>query len=183
MWCCECEIFCILRADNVFLENYIKDYGLFFFMDVKSEYESLARKHDLPRFDDISREVRLNDVEDSKLLLPEIREILFDKLRVCTDFLSELLQPDANLIGMYESKVFSESEKKDVYALFKRLMKYRRRALAAHIDDSDDRDAEFVREFWKEWLELKPKLLGSIEQIEMLWESDSEETEKLGYFG
>ena len=152
-------------------------------MDVKSAYESLAKKHDLPLFDDISREVRLNEIEDVNLLLPEIRELLFDKLRVCTDFLSELLQPDANLIGMYESKVFSESEKKDVYALFRRLMKYRRRALAAHIEDSDDTDAKFVGAFWKEWRDLKPKLLGSIGKIEKSWESDSEETEKLGYFG
>ena len=146
-------------------------------------YEKFARKYRLPEFGELDREFQISNIEKTDFILSEIRENMVDKLETFTDFLSDLLQPDTTVVGMYESRVFPEPKKKEIYAIFKRLMKYKRQSLAAHIENSDRRNADFIREFFGEWAELKPKLLSAVDEVEKSWETESEETEKLGYFG
>ena len=150
---------------------------------VKKEYEKLSKKHSLPSFKEMDREFQIRSAECTDFLLCEIREAMFEKIRDLTDFLERVLSPDAELIGMYESKALPESQKLELYSVFKRMMKYRRQALAANIENSEARNVAFIKDFFKEWLLLKGKIVESVSSLEHSWEVESEGDEKLGYFG
>jgi len=150
--------------------------------DIKKRYEELKKKHKLPKFEEIE-EFQISDLEDTKFLLSEIRAKISEKVKAYTDFLSEILNPDTNLTNMYESRIFSDKEKKEVFDVFKRLMFWKRAALQVSIGNDKAANAEFIGNFLAEWKELKPRLAKTVEQVKNSWETESEEAEKLGYFG
>ena len=151
--------------------------------NVKTEYKKLAKKHSLPKYSEMDREFQIRNIEYPDFLISEIREVMFDRIRTLTDFLERVISPDAELVGMYESKALTESQKRELYAAFKRLMKYRRQALAANIENSEQKDASFIKDFFKEWIPLKTKIVKSVKKLEKSWETESETDEKIGYFG
>ena len=152
-------------------------------MDVKKEYLQLAKKHSLPDFEDVNKQFQISDIEKSDFLLTDVRERVADKISHYADFIADVLQPDTNLTNMYESRIFSEKEKSDIFKIFRRLMFWKREVLEVSISNDDSRTAHFITNFLKEWTDLKPKLSEIVKKVRDSWESESEQPEKLGYFG
>jgi len=152
-------------------------------MDVKKEYLQLAKKHSLPDFEDVNKQFQISDIEKSDFLLSDVRERVVDKISYYADFIADVLQPDTNLTNMYESRIFSEKEKNDIFKTFRRLMFWKREGLEISISNDDSRTAQFITNFLKEWTDLKPKLSEIVKKVRDSWESESEKPEKLGYFG
>ncbi|MBI2137108.1 hypothetical protein HYU12_01170 [Candidatus Woesearchaeota archaeon] len=150
--------------------------------DVAKRYAELGRKFKLPDFGSLA-EFEVSCIEECDFLLARLREQMVDRLQSAIDFLSEILQPDTTLANMYESRVFSESDKRDVFEVFRRLMFWRREALRVYLKNDDSSNAVFVSAFVQEWKGLKLKLLEIAGKAKDSWESDSEQSEKLGYFG
>ena len=150
--------------------------------DIKKPYEELRKKHKLPKFEGLE-EFQISEIEDAKFLLSEIRVKIVEKLQDSQEFLSDILNPDTNLTNMYESKVFDNEEKKEVFDIFKRLMFWKRASLAASINNDDHANAQFIKDFTSEWPSLKPKLVEMVDRVKDSWETELEQTEKLGYFG
>ena len=150
--------------------------------DVAKRYSELCKKFKLPDFGSLS-EFEVSCIEECDFLLARVREQMVDRLQSAIDFLSEILQPDTTLANMYESRVFGESEKRDVFEVFRRLMFWRREALRVSLKNDDSSNAAFVSAFVQEWKGLRSKLLGIAEKAKNSWESDSEQSEKLVYFG
>lgn len=150
--------------------------------DLKKSFEQLSKKHKLPKFSELE-EFQISTIEETNFLLQEIRGKIAEKIHDSTDFLTEILNPDTNITNMYESRIFSESEKKDIYELFKRLMFWRRASFQSSISNNDNSTAEFITSFFGEWKSLKTQLVEVIVKVKESWETESEQTEKLGYFG
>jgi len=148
----------------------------------KKQYEDLRKKYKLPKFDELE-EFEIMSLEDTDFLLSDIREKIFDRLRNSTDFLADIIHPDTNITNMYESRTFDDNQKKDVFNVFKRLMFWRRNAFEVSIVNTDKANAEFISSFHAEWKDLKTKLTEIIGKVKHSWETESEKTEKLGYFG
>ena len=98
--------------------------------DVSKEYDKLAVKHKLPSFKALT-EFDVESIESDANILSSVRHKIADRLHDCTDFVSDLLQPDTNLVTMYESEAIPEDEKPEVYNLFRRLMYWRRASFEA----------------------------------------------------
>lgn len=149
---------------------------------VKERYESLRKKFDLPRFEDIE-EFHVSCIEETDFLLSEIRCRLIEKVQDSIEFLSDIFQPEASITNMYESMVFGEEEKKAAFDAFRRLMFWNRAALKASIIGDEKAEAEFIKGFVGDWKGLKAQLVEVVEKARVSWETDSEQSEKLGYFG
>ena len=150
---------------------------------VRKCYEELSRTYKLPEYDALDTEFQISSFEDGKFLLNEIRTEILDKLRDSTDFLSEILHPDATMTNMHESGIFDAPQKNEFFGVFRRLMFLRREAFEVYISSNEASTAEFINSFFEEWKVLKPELLVIISAVKSSWRAESEQTENLGYFG
>ena len=150
---------------------------------LKKRYELLRKKHKLPTFDELDLEFRISQIEGDSFLLESIREKMAERASHVRGVVEEALQPDTNLAGLYESRVFSEEEKKRLFELYKKLMVADRRALELFILSDEQQDASFIKSFYEEWKGLKPQLAKFIRQLRESWEKDTEEREAVGYMG
>ena len=149
---------------------------------IRKVYEELGRKCKLPKFEELG-EFQVSDLEDTKFLLSGIRGRIAERIQDSADFLSDILYPDSNLQGMYESRVFDEKEKKRVFDVFKRIMFWQRSSFEALVKGDDSANAEFISGFVSEWKGLKHDLVEVAARVKASWEAESEQPEKLGYFG
>ncbi len=149
---------------------------------IKESYESLSKRFSLPKFEELE-EFQVSSIEKPDFLLSSIRESLMEKIHDIIDFLSDMFQPDASITNMYESRGFSEDEKKAAFDAFGRLMFWKRAALEASVMGEDRANAEFISGFVGEWKGLKSRVIEAVKKAKSSWETDSEQSEKLGYFG
>jgi hypothetical protein len=151
--------------------------------DFRKQYEELAKKHKLPDIGELDAEFHVSCIDAKYFILSEVRHQMMDKASVYADFLSELLQPDTNLMNLYESHVLNDAEKKDAFEIFRFIMKWKRHSLEIGIANDEKSNAEFINSFLSEWKTIKAKLSRILSKVKTSWEIDSDETEKLGYFG
>jgi len=150
--------------------------------DIAKQYGELKKKHKLPNFEDVEQ-FQISELDDTKFLLSAIRSRIDEKLSSYRELLSDILSPDTNLTSMYESEIFTDTQKKTVYQIHKRLMFWKRASLEVSVNDDDRANAEFIKLFLAEWKNLKPELFKTIEKVKNSWEKEAEEAETLKYFG
>ena len=154
-----------------------------FKMAVESIYLEFKKKYkDLPSLEDINREFEIAAVEEP-FVLQNIRRKMIEKVEYYAKIINELLQPDSELVSMYEGKIFREDEKEGIYDVLKRLMFFSRLSAEAGLKADEKEEVKFICEFFKEWNKLKPNLLAVISKIKSSWEMDTELKEDLEYFG
>ena len=150
---------------------------------VKKLYESLRKKYKLPGFDELDAEFEISAIEAESGLLREVRKQISEKVGNVSSLVEEVLQPDTNLVNLYESRVFDEDEKKRLFELYKRLMVVDRNLVELMIANDEKLDAEFIKSFAAEWKKTKPELLRFIRKLRESWEKETEEGESAGYMG
>jgi hypothetical protein len=148
------------------------------------ELYSGARKDNkaLPEFDKLDSEFDISSIEDS-IKLKSIRTKICEKVDFYAKLIEELLQPEANLIGMYECKVFREDEKEEIYNTLKSLMFMLRHAAEVELKSDDKEEMVFIVDTHKDWIALKPELLKIVSKIKSSWEKETELKDDLEYFG
>ena len=153
---------------------------------IKRKYETLRKKHKqykLPEFEELDSEFEISRIEHEGFLLREIRKKISEKIGDIAGMLERMLQPEANLADLYESRVFGENEKKRMFELYKRLMAAERQAAELSILNDKQLDVNFIKSFLMEWKKLKPELANYIRALKEAWEKETEEGETAGYMG
>ena len=150
---------------------------------VKKLYESLRRKYKLPGFDELDAEFEISAIEAESGLLREVRKQISEKVGNVSLLVEEVLQPDTNLVNLYESRVFDEAEKQKIFELYKRLMVVDRTLVELMIANDERLDAEFIKSFHEEWRKIKPELLRFVRKLRESWGKETEEGEAAGYMG
>lgn len=150
---------------------------------VKKLYETLRKKYKLPGFDELDSEFEISAIEAESGLLRAIRKQISEKVSDVSSIFHEVLQPDTNLVDLYESRVFNEPEKQRLFELFKRLMVADRAMAELSIENDEKMDAAFIKSFTAEWKKLKPELVKFIKKLKESWEKETEEGEAAGYMG
>lgn len=150
---------------------------------IKRQYETLRRKYKLPSFEELDAEFSISPIDAESFLLAEVRHKITDKLNDVSCLLEEVLHPDTNLVDLYESRVFDEDEKKELFEIYKRLMVADRNAAELSVLNEEKLDADFVKSFIAEWRKLKPELVKFIRKLKESWKKETEEGEAAGYMG
>ena len=150
---------------------------------VRKLYESLRKKYRLPGFDELDAEFEISAIEAESGLLREVRKQISEKVGNVSSLVEEVLQPDTNLVNLYESRVFDEAEKQRLFELYKRLMVVDRTLVELMIANDEKLDAEFIKSFAAEWKKTKPELLRFVRKLKESWEKETEKGEAVGYMG
>jgi hypothetical protein len=151
--------------------------------DIKKGYEVLKGKFNLPSFEELDSEFEISAIESESFLIRKIRRKLAERAEEAVSLAEEALQPDNNLSDLYESRVLTESEKRELFELYKKLMSSNRKLTELSILNDDKSDADFIIFFSEEWKGIKPQLAKFIARLKESWEKDTEEGETAAYMG
>ena len=94
-----------------------------------------------------------------------------------------LAQIDTKLGEMREANTFSESAKRDIYTLYKRLRYYYRSSDEVLIEGSEKACAEFIISFFKHYPDIRTQMLGIVREMKDAWQKEMKEKTDLAYFG
>ena len=150
---------------------------------VKERFNELKKKHALPDFDGLNNEFEVSGIENKDFLLREIRRKMDERVEAFLKMLNTVLQPETNIAELHECREFSEKDKEDIYRLFKRLMLMHDSSLLAGISCSEEEDARFISDTFKEWSKIKGQMKDILSKMRDAWKNDTNIKEELGYLG
>ncbi len=144
--------------------------------DIKKAYGPLAKKYKLPSWKDLDNEFELlamRDIAEVTHVLRFIRRRINDKFTYYTSILENLLQPNpGSLISLNETKFFTEDEMQIAIRLLKEMMHYDRYSLLLDISSTENEDALFITESFKQWLKLKDDLTKITKSLKDGWKKE-----------
>ena len=147
-------------------------------------YGELSKKYKLPKFKDIDEEFELSSFDTEKFLLKSTLRRIAEKLEFYIEVIGNLVHPDGSSISsMYEIRFFSDNEKNEMYMLFKKMMRSHRNVIELVLSNDAKEQAQFLNEFFAEWMEIKNMLRAYIGKMKESWEKETSIQEDLGYFG
>ncbi len=154
-------------------------------MDVKKEYDILKRKYKLPDFETVDSEIELSSIKNinRKFLLRIIRHGITERLISFCRFFENLLHPTVpSLVSMHEVKYLDDKQKDKLLLIIKELMLFDREALMLELELSEQKDAKFISDFFREWPKLKGMMREIISDLHTIWEKkeDMEDNNSIG---
>ncbi len=153
-------------------------------VDIKLEYQKLSKKYKLPNYNELDLDFEISTIEKKRFLLREIRRKILDKIDGIKEILENIVQPDTNSFSsMYESRIFDDKERDEIYKIYKSLMILNRKATIVNLRADEKEEAAFVNNIFIEWQNLKPKLIKYLGEIKEDWGKETSVKEDLGYLG
>jgi len=164
------------------IRRYLNQNELPLSMKNKEHYEELAKEFSLPEFEKLDQEFGLGDIDKENILFG-IKERILDRIDSYAKIIEGIIQPETSLTDMYESKVFSDEEKQNMFIIYKRFIYLDRYSMQTELEDGNIKLAEFISESYKEWLKIKDKVLAIIVKLKESWTKDDENAFSPEYFG
>jgi hypothetical protein len=127
--------------------------------DIKTTYAQLAKKHQLPSFDDLNKDFDIDVIEaGTKHLAKEIAKKVFERVELFKKILETALQPDVSILSMQESEYLTENDHEIIADVLRRLMKLDRTLLIAELENDDRLYVGFIKDSYAEWPRIKREL-------------------------
>lgn len=159
-----------------------KEYNL---ESLKSDYRKLQEKHNLPGFDELNEDFVIEKASESEseLLIREIRKFIADKLANYLRFIETILNPvNAQMFVFSIIKSLGNEEKEKLTEIYKQLSKNEINLIVLDVRYDEKREAEFIKESFKMWQDIKKDLLEILGKVQANWDNKSEVKNK-DYFG
>lgn len=149
----------------------------------EEEYTPVQKKYNLPSFDELEREFDLLQA-DSEYVLKSIRKQMQEKIEFLADIFSDILQPSPESISqMHECQHVLDDDKELILKLYKELQFYLRKSHEANLINTDEINVDFIRDFAKEYANIKQKSLPIISKLKDSWKKELLTKQSIGYFG
>lgn len=153
-------------------------------MKLKEQYNKLKSTYGLPEYDELNTCFHIEDINaESELILQEIRIKILEKIEHFVSISESIVQPETNLVDMYETKYVNDNTKETAYALFKNLMLIKRKAILVSINNTEKDSAEFIKESFEDYKNLKPVIFKHVEKLKNSWQKETNMKNDLSYFG
>lgn len=152
---------------------------------LKEEYGKLEKKHGLPGFEEMNKDFYIERLaeNETEILIREVRRMVGDRMANYMRFIENILNPvNVPMFIFSIIKLISPEEKKQLSETYKALIKNELKFIEADLNLDDSREAEFIKESYRFWQDIKKEMSGILRNAEKMWDSKSEETSK-GYFG
>lgn len=153
--------------------------------EIKKQYEEIKKKYNLPSFDDLNKEFGIERVQEqeTEYLLREIRKYVADKLQGYGRFAEGVLHPVNGTILVFSFiKAMTSEEKEKLSNIYKKIARLEIDLLGIEADYSEEKEAQFVKEGYEIWQEIKKEFLEILEVVKSNWDNKFEVNGK-GYFG
>ena len=151
---------------------------------LKEEYSKIQEKYGLPNFSKLNEDFRIEKTAQTEtdFLVREIRESMGETLENFLRFVEAILNPVNVPMFLFPIiKSLNVEEKNKLSEIYKKLSKLEIDSMKL-IDYSEKKEAEFIKNSYKIWQEIKKDFLKIIEAVENKTEAKVEKSEK-GYFG
>ncbi len=152
---------------------------------IKKEYNELEKKYSLPSFKELNENFSIEKISEfeTELLLKSIRNFISEKfatyMRVVENFINPINAP---MFVFSVVKSLERTDKERLSQIYKQLSQIEINLIELDLDYSEEKEAEFIKDSFKEWEKIKKELLEIIEKIKKHKNVNDEFKEK-NYFG
>lgn len=153
--------------------------------EMKKEYEKIAKKHNLPSFNEMNEDFHIEKIAESEteILIREVRRYIGEKMSNYLRVVEAFLNPSNVPMFVFSTvKTISQEDKQKLSDIYKKLSKSEINIIELDLSFSEGKEAGFIRESFEIWQEIKRDFLEIIERVKKKWGSKSESAIK-GYFG
>ena len=153
--------------------------------EVKKNYLKFQKKYNLPSFDKLNEDFQIEKIAENETdyLLREVKKAMADKFYNYLRFAETLLNPvNAPVFIFSIIKSIGIEKKKKLNEIYKKLAKNEIRIIEVDLIYSEKKEAEFIKESYQLWQEVKKELLDIIKNVKDNWDNKLEGKRK-GYFG
>lgn len=153
---------------------------------LKELYRNLQSRYNLPDFDRLNEEFAIEKAtkDETDFVLREIRRYMADKFLDYFRITESILNPSNNpsMFIFSLTKTFDAKDREKLAELYKKLAKIEIWLMELDIEYSEQKEAEFIKEAYVLWQDIKKEIKGTIEVIKKNWDNKLEDNSK-GYFG
>lgn len=153
--------------------------------DLKKNYAKIQKQYDLPSFDELNKDFQIEKVAEGEtdFLIREIRKFMADKFSNYLRFIEAILNPvNAPMFIFSIIKSIGIEEKNKLTDIYGKLSKTEIRLIKLDINFAEEKEADFVKESYKMWQEIKKDILDVLEVMKNNLGNKTEVNGK-GYFG
>ena len=141
---------------------------------LKEEYEKVRKKYSLPAFDEIDSEFEIRKIDFDLHLVKEIRRLVTHKFSGIADLFEPILNPGQSVHSAVESKIFEKEDVEEMFKFYKKLWYHIHKSIAVSFV-SEKEEAEFIKEMWKLWPEIKKTAQKYAQKIAEGWAKEEKE--------
>lgn len=151
---------------------------------IKEKYSVLCKKYSLPKFEELNREFGIEKAEkDTDFPLREIIKFLADKFQNYMRFIEGIINPsNASIFVFSMVKLIDNGKKQKLFDAYTKISEREIKLIKLDLESDENLEAEFIKESYKIWLEIKKEIREIIDHVEKNWDSKEEQNKK-GYFG
>lgn len=152
---------------------------------LKKKYSVLHEKYNLPEFEKLNEDFYIEKAAevDTDYPIREIRRFIADKFSNYLRFIEAILNPvNAPIFVFSITKSIDAKEKEKLSEVYKKLAKIEVNLIEIDIQFSEEKEAEFIKESYEIWQDIKKYLLTFIEVVKKGWDNKIEKNNK-NYFG
>lgn len=152
---------------------------------LKKDYLELQGKYNLPSFDELNKDFNIEKSTENETdyLIREVRRYMGDKLQNYLRFIETILNPsNASMFIFSMVKTLSKDDKVRLSGIYKKLAKEQLDILELELIFSEEKEAEFIKNFYNVWNKVKNDLGDVMKIIKNNWDKEVVKG-KNGYFG
>lgn len=142
---------------------------------MNKEYDELINKYDLPNLEEFEKNFGFIDQVPKNHLINELRRKMVEKIDYFANLISDIIQPDTNISNIYEYRYLSDMQKKSLFNVFKILMFYSRKSSSLSTSYDEDKEVEFIKDFFDEWSILSFSIRKELDFLGDSWKDESEQ--------
>ena len=152
---------------------------------LKKKYLKLQKKYSLPSFEEMNKDFNIEKISqiETEYLLREIRKSMSEKFSAYLRFTENILNPvNSSMFMMSIIKTIDMKNKNFISKIYGKLAKKESEMFKLDLEFSIERDAEYIKNSFSFWQDLKKDLHKISDLIESNWDKKFEINKK-GYFG
>jgi len=153
--------------------------------ELKKNYQVIQKKYNLPDFARLNEDFQIEKVSELETdnLIREIRKFMADKFSSYLRFVETILHPvNAPMFVFSVVKLIGNDEKDRLNEVYKKLVKIEIRLIDLDIEFNEKKEAEFVKDSYELWQNIKKDILQVLDTIKKNWNNKTESNNK-DYFG
>lgn len=151
---------------------------------LKAKYSEFEKRLNLPKFENLNAEFGIEKADyDTDLFLKEIIKSIADKFQNYMRFIEGIINPsNASIFVFNLVKLIDNGKRIKLSKVYEKISEMEIKLIKLDLSSSEETEAEFIKESYKIWMEIKRDIIEIIDFVKENWNTKHEENKK-NYFG
>ncbi|MFW5852648.1 MAG: hypothetical protein ACOCUR_01325 [Nanoarchaeota archaeon] len=151
--------------------------------EVKKFYEEYQKKHQLPSFNIVDKELEISSLDGDKFILRSIRNKIKSRLENMCNMIEDVLNPDTSLSLLHECSYVNEKTKRRSFEMYKKMMYMVRSADLLDLEKDNAKEARYIRLYFKNMEKMNSEMKKIVSVRMNSWKKELSPYIKEEYFG